>query len=148
MCKDEHTITICEDGKFIEQPCKGAAGCRYDDKLVKCDESHGDYGDRCSHDGNYTCAVDGSAQLTCVNGKWKLASTCRGPKKCWPDGENIMCDQTFAKEDDPCEGSAAACSAAPGAVLHCEGGRYTIRTPCPWGCEIKDKLVQCKPKGI
>jgi hypothetical protein len=146
-CKDDKTIITCDQGKYIEYPCKGPTGCKKEGVLVKCDESLGDVGDACSHNGNYTCASDGSAQLVCTERAWVLSSHCRGPKKCVPEGLYVKCDQTVAKVGDSCEEKAAACSDDSKAVLECADKKYAVKQKCDTSCEIKDKLVQCKAKA-
>ncbi len=145
-CQDDKTIVTCDQGKYIAYPCKGAAGCKKEGVLVKCDESLGDVGDACSHDGNYTCATDLSAQLVCKERKWEMSNPCRGPAKCKTEGPYVKCDQTFAQIGDACEDKAAACSVDNKEVLECAEKKFASKQKCETECEIKDRLVQCKPK--
>lgn len=145
-CKDGTTIITCDQGKYIEYPCKGPAGCKKEGVLVKCDESLGDVDASCSHDGNYACSADSTAQLVCTDRKWVLSRDCRGPNKCKPEGLYVKCDQTIAEVGDTCDGDAAACSVDQKSVLECADKKYAVKQKCDTSCEIQDRLVQCKTK--
>ncbi len=143
-CKDDRSIVTCDDGKFVEFPCNGPAGCKKEGVLIKCDESLGKVGDPCATANTLACATDGSAQLACTDRKWVLSRDCRGPNKCAAEGLYVKCDQTVAKVGDSCDDTAAACSVDGKSVLECADKKHAVKQKCDTSCEIDGKVVQCK----
>jgi hypothetical protein len=144
-CKDDKSIVTCDQGKYIEYPCKGPAGCKKEGVLVKCDESLGADGDACSQNDNFACTTDNASQLKCADHKWKVVSPCRGPNKCKAEGLFVKCDTTIAKAGDTCDKDGdAACSDDSKTILECKGNKFEEKQKCPSACEVKGIFVQCK----
>ena len=47
-CLDAKRAIICDDGKFLETPCKGKAGCSTIQESTTCDFSGNQPGDACA----------------------------------------------------------------------------------------------------
>jgi len=132
-CLDAKRALVCDDGKFVETPCKGKGGCSTDPQLQRtsCDISGNEPGDACSS-GNEGVAVCQSQQamLSC-HGKKYESVPCRGPKGCEMLGDQANCDQSVAELGESCKKeNAKACSADKSQVLSCQGGRMSAQYSC------------------
>lgn len=130
-CLDAKRALICDDGKFVETPCKGKAGCSTVQETTTCDISGNQPGDVCSksNEGVAVCAGD-DAMLACHARKYERVP-CRGPRGCDLVGAQANCDQSVAEVGEACKKeSAKACSADKTQVLSCKGGRMTVEYVC------------------
>jgi len=147
-CKDDNTSLSCQDGKFIESPCKGAKGCKVEGATVDCDITGNAAGDLCSTDdeGNTACSADGKTQIECKGGKYAVQQ-CRGPDGCKQNGLLANCDVSIAQLGDACEGVTGgyACSVDKKALLKCKNGKFEVDEQCPAGkpCKIAGDSAGC-----
>ncbi len=147
-CKDDKTALACQDGKFIETPCKGAKGCKVEGATVECDFSGNATGDPCSTDDESStmCGADGKSQVECKGGKYQV-HPCRGPDGCKQTGVTANCDVSIAQVGDACEGVTGgyACSVDKKALLKCKNGKFEVEEQCPAGkpCKIEGSSAGC-----
>src|SRR5690348_17282826 len=100
QCKDDHTELECEDGHYIEVPCRGAKGCDINNDLIRCDVSDNQNGDRCARpdkigssrlmiggdEGTGECSSDRKAIVLCHDGSY-----VRYPCDCRQYGDSASC---------------------------------------------------------
>ncbi len=130
-CLDAKRALICDDGKFVETPCKGKAGCCTVQERTTCDISGNQPGDVCSQgdEGVAVCAGD-DAMLACHSRKYERVG-CRGPRGCEMLGAQCNCDQSIAEVGEACKKqNAKACSVDKTQVLSCTDGRMTAQYQC------------------
>jgi hypothetical protein len=138
---------ICQNGRYIQAPCKGPRGCGLTSKGVFCDISGNAPGDPCSTDeeGASACA-DGKTMLVCTGGKF-IATACRGPKGCETQDGRPLCDTTVAEPGDACKEAEKpkACSSDGKQYLSCQGGKMTMQFQClgPGGCKSQAGKLEC-----
>ena len=80
-CVDTTRALVCQDGRYIETPCRGEAGCRLEVDRTACDIHRDRPGDACSTDeeGAGVCINDKSL-LACHKGKYvSVADTILQP---------------------------------------------------------------------
>ncbi len=147
-CKDDRTTLSCQDGKFIESPCKGANGCKVEGATVDCDISGNANGDPCSkeEEGNTACSGDGKSQIECKGGAY-VVHPCRGPDGCKQTGMMANCDVSIAQQGDLCEGVTGgyACSLDNKALLKCKNGKFEVEEQCPAEkpCKVEGNSAGC-----
>jgi hypothetical protein len=130
-CLDGKRAIICNDGKFVEVPCRGKAGCSTVQESTSCDFAGNQPGDPCgsSHEGVAVCAGE-DAMLSCHGRKFERVP-CRGPRGCEMFGAQANCDQSVAELGESCKKqSAKACSADKTQVLSCADGRMAAKYFC------------------
>ena len=146
-CKDNNTALACNDGKFIEVPCKGAKGCTIANDTLDCDLSGNQVGDICAKDqeGEAQCAADGKSYLVCKSGKFAV-TPCRGPGGCKYDGKTSKCDNAVGQEGDGCEGDSYVCSVDGKALLKCDGKNLKVDEKCVDGgtCKAEGTSAGCQ----
>jgi hypothetical protein len=146
-CQGPTQLLACRGGAWSAVTCGGPKGCSTAEGAITCDESVGREGEACSQGerAHYACTADGSSRLVCAAGRWKLGSTCRGPKACEARSSLIACDDSIAQAGDPClkEGEAA-CSVDGKAVLACKGGTFGASTTCRGRCVAQGLAVRCQ----
>lgn len=123
-CLDERRALVCDEGRFVETPCRGKAGCKTSEQKTRCDISANRAGDTCSaaDQGVAVCSSAG-AMLACHDRKFESVP-CRGPQGCETVGDQPHCDQSVAEAGEACAKEGAKACAADGArVLSCAGGR-------------------------
>ena len=144
-CNDAKTGLFCgSDGTYQTMSCGGAQGCAAKDKNVTCDQSIAAAGDGCTASG-FACAADMKNALACMNGKFALAETCKGPNACKVATGDIFCDNDIADVGDPCRDDGDyACTGDHLAALQCKGKKMITVNSCrgPKSCAI----VHPKPK--
>lgn len=146
-CLDGKREIICEDGKFVETPCKGKGGCSTLQERTTCDISGNAPGDACSKvdEGVAACLNEG-AMLACHARKFEQVA-CRGPKGCEMVGAQANCDQSVAEPGDACGANStkAACSVDKLRVLACKGGAMAELYQCrgPAGCVSASGKLSC-----
>ena len=145
-CIDHVRALVCQDGRFIETPCNGKAGCRLQGDVTVCDAHGNKPGDPCStdEDGAAVCA-DEKTLLACHAGKYALVA-CRGSHGCAEAGRHAECDETIAEAGEACahEGKKA-CSVDGKQVLACAQGQTETRYQCRGerGCTVKGGKIDC-----
>jgi hypothetical protein len=130
-CLDARRALICDDGKFVETPCRGKGGCSTVLEKTSCDISGNQPGDPCGagEEGVAVCAGP-SAMLACHGRKYETVP-CRGPKGCETLGAQASCDQSVAEVGEACKKQhAKACSVDHGRVLSCDDGRMLEQYFC------------------
>jgi hypothetical protein len=130
-CLDAKRAIVCDDGKFVETPCKGKAGCSTVQERTACDISGNQPGDVCGtgDEGIAVCAGD-DAMLACHGRRFERVS-CRGPRGCEMVSAQASCDQSVAEVGEACKKeNAKACSADKTQVLSCQGGRMAAQYLC------------------
>lgn len=123
-CLDTSRALVCDEGKLVETPCKGKAGCSTVQERTACDISGNAPGDACSKvdEGVAVCAGS-DAMLACRARKFERVP-CRGPRGCEMTGEQAHCDQSIAEPGEACKKpNAKACSTDRSQVLACVDGR-------------------------
>jgi hypothetical protein len=159
-CIDSSSGLFCgADGTYRTVPCHGRDGCVQEGARVSCDQSSAAVGDACTKAG-FACAAEMKSLLSCQNGQFALAQTCRGPFACRvapydgfaPGGAgNVLCDNDVASAGDPCldEGDVA-CTADRTEALKCTGKKMVAFHTCdgPRHCSIvhptsKDTGLEC-----
>lgn len=146
-CQDDKTELVCEGGKFIAAPCKGAKGCKTEGSTQTCDSSANAPGDVCGKvsEGHTHCTPDHKSKIVCAGGKYTV-SPCRGPDGCKETGEAALCDISVAAPGDACgdlKGGAFACSVDKKALLECKGGKFVVNETCKKACGTKGDSVGC-----
>lgn len=130
-CLDSSRGLVCDDGLFVEVPCRGKGGCATIGEKTSCDISRNQLGDRCgkADEGAALCAGD-KAMLACHSGKFESVS-CLGPKGCELVNGQPNCDQSIAEAGDGCrQENAKACSSDGERVLSCRAGRMAELYVC------------------
>lgn len=142
--------------KFVTaRLCRGPKGCALVAHGPVCDRIFAEPGDACSSDHANACAVDGKAELECVDtpgtkyGVFAVARLCVGPEGCKPghlvsDGLVTTtpwphCDQSVATLGAACgkgDSNHRTCSADATTVLRCDSTTWTY---------VKE--TSCAPKG-
>ncbi len=146
-CLNKTAQLACEDGKYIETPCRGEKGCSITPDGIRCDISANKADDRCSKDdeGAAACA-DPKTIVVCRGGKY-LPSPCRGPDGCQRKDGRAHCDTSVAEAGDACAESekGKSCSKDGAQLLSCQGGKMATLFFCrgPDGCKIVDKKLNC-----
>ena len=145
-CLDKQRELICQDGKFVETPCRGPGGCSVAPEGVRCDISGNSAGDVCSTDEQGASACkDGQTMLSCRGGRY-VAVPCRGPNGCQNEGTRSLCDQSMATLGDDCgtEGTKA-CSVDGREVLACKQGKMGPLVLCRGsrGCSAVGGKLDC-----
>jgi hypothetical protein len=76
--EDGHSEMICDNGKLLLQPCRGAGGCTEGDNGASCNTSAAREGDPCAKkaEDSYACEAEGKNQLVCRAGKYIVAKQC------------------------------------------------------------------------
>jgi hypothetical protein len=146
-CLDAKRELVCEDGKFVETPCKGKGGCATLQERTTCDISGNQPGDPCakSEEGVAACAGQ-DAMVSCRARRYERVS-CRGPRGCEMVGAQANCDQSVAEPGDACgpTSTKAACSADKTRVLACRNGAMAELYQCrgPLGCVSASGKLSC-----
>ena len=130
-CLDAKRAIVCDDGKFVETPCRGKAGCSTVQESTSCDVSGNQPGDVCgkTDEGVAVCASD-DAMLACHARKFERVP-CRGPHGCETVAGQANCDQSVAEAGEGCKKqNAKACSVDKTQVLSCSEGRLVAQYFC------------------
>ena len=145
-CLDATRSIVCEDGKFVETPCKGKAGCSTIQETTSCDISGNQPGDVCgkSDEGVAVCAGP-DAMLACHGRKFEKVP-CRGGRGCESVAGQANCDQSIAEPGEACKKpNAKACSVDESRVLSCTGGSMREQYWCRGeaGCSATGGKLSC-----
>lgn len=146
-CLDRERQLVCDQGKFIESPCRGPEGCSLAPKGVSCDVSANKPGDLCSRDDEGAAAcTDPKTLISCRGGSYQ-PSPCRGPDGCVASEGRPKCDTSVATSGDACaeQEKPKACSTDGKTLLACKGGTMQTELPCrgPDGCKITASKLDC-----
>jgi len=145
-CIDQASALLCENGRFIETPCRGKDGCRLQVDRTACDV-HGDRpGDACSTDdeGSAVCTSE-KAMLSCRRGRY-VAVRCRGSRGCTEEGGRAECDETVAESGEACgHDGKKACASDGKRVLVCTSGQTETKYQCRGerGCTVNQGKIDC-----
>jgi hypothetical protein len=153
QCADAVSGLLCQKNVIVALPCRGPHGCQGQGATSTCDDDLAIEGDACQQtlNENYSCSTDHSKELVCKDGKFQMASTCRGPKKCSVTGSTINCDDSLADIGDPCLVEAGdknfGCSTDKKTEVQCDAAtsKFVASNGCrgPKGCWIEGDLVHC-----
>ena len=136
----------------LSQGCLGERKCTLEAKKVTCDNSLAKLDDACREDGDYACALpDQKTALACKQGKFVLASHCKGPKGCRIGGDKasgfkVECDDSIAFEGDVCEKEGHfSCASDATRILVCKGGKMVADDKCKHRekCSVRGAQVGC-----
>jgi hypothetical protein len=145
-CLDAKRSIVCEDGKFVETPCKGKGGCSTLRETTSCDISGNQPGDVCakSDEGVAVCAGS-DAMLACHGQKFEKVP-CRGARGCESVAGQANCDQSVAEPGEACKApNAKACSLDKRRVLSCIDGSLREQYECRGeaGCSAQGGKLTC-----
>jgi hypothetical protein len=134
----------CRSGHFaLASSCRGASGCFFTGNKLHCDTDLADSNDPCEDKDDLACSLDKKALYKCDGTQYQLDSTCRGPKGCVIEGNNVNCDHHVAESSDLCrfEGSYA-CTSDRRALLACRKGKFALEKKCGKPCSFTDRSDQ------
>ena len=154
------TCTSSDEGLFCEHPgtgpgklrryhCGGPKGCYRDGTMIRCDQSVGAIGDRCTPGSSGgSCDVAGDALLECTGGTLTKEFACRGPGGCTSVAGRVKCDTSVAEVGDPCSAAnegKSACTPDHKERLDCASGKHVVAARCegPAGCTNDKGEVRC-----
>jgi hypothetical protein len=145
-CLDASRALACEQGHFIETPCRGPKGCVASEQSIACDIDKNRSGDRCSLDeeGSAVCQ-DGQHLLACHGGTYQ-AVPCRGPRGCVLESGHALCDTSVGVAGEACRDEGKKCCAEDkSAVLSCKERRLSTLYTCrgPRGCIASGSKLDC-----
>jgi hypothetical protein len=145
-CLDSKRAIACDDGKFVETPCKGKAGCSTVQETTTCDIAGNEPGDVCvkSDEGVAVC-TGADAMLACHERKFEQVP-CRGARGCELVGGQASCDQSVAEPGEACKKPGAkACSVDKSRVLSCDEGGMREQYLCRGeaGCAASGGKLSC-----
>ncbi len=145
-CLDARRELVCDDGKFIETPCRGPGGCSTLQETTSCDISGNRAGDPCSRteEGAAACA-EPNRMIACHAGRFADVP-CRGPRGCESVAGQPHCDQSVAEPGDACKlPNAKSCSQDKQSVLSCLNGRLAPLYLCRGqaGCSSAGGKLSC-----
>ena len=146
-CVAKNSELICQNGSYIQAPCKGPRGCGLTPTGVSCDISGNVAGDVCSTDEEGASACTGAkTKIVCTAGKF-VATQCRGPRGCETEEGRPLCDVSIAEPGDACKeiDKTKACSVDGKQYLSCQGGKMTMQFQClgPGGCKSEAGRLNC-----
>ena len=158
-CRVDHrSMLSCVSGQWhITAECRGKEGCGISFGSVKCDQSVGRLGEKCTgHPWQrlsekvwhqpYACSEDSASLLLCEKGVFTRVSDCGGAGCSAGDGV-IRCDErTSYMVGDACEEErAGACTDDKRTLLSCRSGQFVSERECGLGerCEVRGGLVNC-----
>ena len=143
---DKKAQLDCKNHKWVlGATCKGAKGCELRDEELFCDHTIADKDDPCHRDGQIACMTDKTLILKCQDNVMRPVDSCRGPASCTfeehPEKDLIEfnCDDSVAKEGDPCNANGFhACDVDKKAIHICQNSKFTQLKACagPKGCVV------------
>ena len=137
-CLDSKNELQCDNGAFVEAPCKGPRGCAVVNELQSCDISGNAQGDPCSSEdeGVSQCVTDKKARVVCRGRRYAIEG-CRGAKGCVEHDGIVDCDQSAAAPSAACDKQGAQrCAEDKKTLLVCSGNAFVPGMICrgPAGC--------------
>ncbi len=145
-CSIDHSRALeCgKDNKFIVgETCRGPRGCTVVAGSIDCDNDTSEVGDPCHAPGDYACTQDKALLLRCNDRKMAPRNACRGPKGCRVVERtrekkiDFLCDDSVAKEGDPCDTNGEeTCALDKTAMYICQANAFVAYKTCtgPAGC--------------
>lgn len=145
-CVDAQRSLSCENGQFVEVPCRGARGCEKSEAGIACDVSLNRAGDRCSRDeeGAAVCQTP-QVMLACRSARYEVVP-CRGARGCVVESGRAICDTSRGAPGDACrEDGKKACALDGSAVLACTAGSLAPLFICrgPNQCASAPGKLEC-----
>lgn len=144
---------LCQNGTLQSLPCRGPRGCHGVGAASRCDDDVAQEGDACQQtvNENDSCSADHQTELVCRDGKFAIARTCKGPKRCSVTGDVVACDDSLADVGDPCVAEPGeanyGCSTDKKIEVACDAssGKFRASNSCrgPRGCWIDANLPHC-----
>jgi hypothetical protein len=120
VCADPKSMMACVKGAYTAMPCVGAVGCTTKGNVSECDNSLSSVGDACDEIGDYACAVDKKAALSCKDNKFVVEETCKGERACTLKKDGLYCDNDISDLGDPCHSVGDyACTSDKKLALKC-----------------------------
>jgi hypothetical protein len=147
VCNGKDAALVCVDGKWLAQPCRGAAGCSGTGEAVECANNGYLPGEPCSiTEDDHECSVDHKAQLKCDGKKWRTVDKCLGPKACTTSASEVHCDDTLTEVGAECSNEGSFSCSVDGKELHqCKGSKVVLDSPCrgAGGCKANGDKMRC-----
>lgn len=152
---DKKSMLECQKNRWtFVQNCFGERACTMEAKKVTCDNSLANKDDACREEEDYACAMDHKSALVCRQGKFVVASLCKGKKACNVTGDKasgykVECDDSIAQIGDPCDKEGHfACSADEKQIVKCKDKKFVGDDKCgvrnkSEKCQVKGELVGC-----
>lgn len=149
---DKKSMLECQKNRWVvAQSCLGERGCVTDAKKVVCDNSIANLGDACREEDDYACAPDKASALVCRQGKFVVATNCKGKKGCRVSGDKgtgfrVECDDSIAAIGDPCDKEGHfTCAPDEKQILKCVNKKFVGDDKCKprEKCQVKGELVGC-----
>jgi hypothetical protein len=80
------------------------------------------------------CTPDGTAQMSCGLGEWKMVRQCDGPAGCKGSGDDLVCDVKHVTEGEACTGglNPPRCQ-GPQVLMQCLKGKWARLVCSPPG---------------
>jgi hypothetical protein len=151
---DKKSMLECNRAKrwsFV-QSCLGPRACVLDQKKVTCDNSIANAGDACTEPDDYACTGDGLTALVCKEGKFIVASNCKGKNHCKVGGDRtagfkVECDDSIAVVGEPCEREGHySCAMDEKSIVKCKDKKFVQDDKCTRRgekCSVRGDLVGC-----
>lgn len=152
---DKKGMLECQKNHWVfVQSCLGDRACAMEAKKVTCDNSVANVGDTCREEEDYACAPDKKSALVCRQGKFLVASNCKGKKACTVAGDKtagykVECDDSIAQIGDPCDKEGHfACSNDEKQIVKCKDKKFIADDKCGLRnknekCQVRGELVGC-----
>ena len=102
VCADKTSMMACVKGVYVAMPCHGAQACTLQGNTSVCDNSIAAVGDACDEEGDFACAADKKAALSCKDNHFALEETCKGARACVLKTDGLYCDNDLSDPGDPC----------------------------------------------
>jgi len=134
-CIDKTSHAVCINKKYVIETCKGKDGCNDDGKSLVCDNTMGDVGDGCAHEGARACSGDGKYEIRCRDSRFAIEWSCRNGCKL-DDNSNPKCSP-MGEVGDVCRPDSIVCDGAQKNELSCVDGKLAQHRTCngPRGCQ-------------
>jgi hypothetical protein len=154
QCTDPATALLCQNGKWVNMPCRGPKGCSGVGNMQSCDDDLAQAGEACMMSvggDNIACGTDKLSELVCTAGVWKTTRSCKGPKHCSITGTIVHCDDTMADVGDACVAEPGddnyACSVDKKIMTECDAtsSKFIVSDNCRGqkGCWLEGNKVNC-----
>jgi hypothetical protein len=138
---DGRHVLDCTGGRFVARHAVDT--CDIEGDIVRWTGPYATVGEPCSGEGSVACSDDGR-MLSCRDRQLAPYLPCRGPRRCYAEGDFNRCDQSIAAAGDACAGSYAACSQDHTAQLRCRDGAFVHEQRCA-DCTVRGGAVHCRP---
>ena len=149
FCSDDsRTALACRDGKLSPTFECVKFDCHLEGKKTDCEQMVAKEGGACGADGETLCGDDDRSLLRCKGHVLERYKLCHGKEGC-KGARSPSCDDTLAREGDPCVLSGmVVCSENGDSELICQNGRFSLSRPCKKsGCKvtsISQKRIECR----